>query len=197
MIYLVFDTETTGLTKKNLPADHPDQPRVVQLAGELFDDDKTLSLINLLVNPGVPVPEEASKVHGITTADAQRFGVPSIVALGMFHNLVKLADVIIAHNAAYDLSVLNTEYLLAKKEALFAKKKVICTMLLTTDICQIPKTAKQIAGGYGGTYKWPNLDEAFRVLVDPKGFIGAHDALADIKACKEIFHKLQERNLVK
>jgi len=61
-LVLVFDTETTGLdTEKD---------RIVEVgaayfrAGDLIGPGRTIR-----VNPGVPIPEEASDVHGIYDAD--------------------------------------------------------------------------------------------------------------------------------
>lgn len=38
-MYLVFDTETTGLPIWKEPSDHPDQPHVVDIAWTLFAED--------------------------------------------------------------------------------------------------------------------------------------------------------------
>ena len=66
------------------------------------------------------------------------------------------------------------------------KRKVdFCTMLNTVEIVKIP--------GRKG-YKWPKLDEAYRILVDPDGFEGAHDALADVKACRKVFYNLKKED---
>jgi hypothetical protein len=47
-----------------------------------------------------------------------------------------------------------------------------------------------------GGYKWPTLDEAYRVLVDPSGFKDAHDAMADTRACRGVYYALRARNLI-
>lgn len=40
--------------------------------------------------------------------------------------------------------------------------------------------------------KWPKLTEAYEGLVNPAGFGGAHNALADVNACAEILWKLED-----
>lgn len=54
---LVVDTETTGLD---------DDARIVEIA--VVSSSREV-LLNTLVNPGVPIPEEASQIHGITDSD--------------------------------------------------------------------------------------------------------------------------------
>lgn len=53
-----FDTETTGV---NIETD-----RVIDLAGVVFHVDGTQREFAWRFNPGVPIPEEATAVHGIT-----------------------------------------------------------------------------------------------------------------------------------
>jgi DNA polymerase III subunit epsilon len=196
MRILFFDTETTGFVKKNLPPDHEDQPRVVQLAAELCNETEVLSSVSLIVNPGKEIPTQASDVHGITTSTAQQYGVPPVVMLGLFHNLVKLADGLVAHNVAFDMAVLIGEYAFANREPIFGDRKVWCTMALSTQVCQLPKDPKHVWKG-SDEFKWPNLLEAFQVLVDPEGFEGAHDALVDVRACRAVFGALKQRGLVR
>ena len=57
-------------------------------------------------------------------------------------------------------------------------------MEATTDICKIPPPR-------GSGYKWPKLEEAYRILVDPVGFEGAHDAMVDVEACRKVFYALK------
>lgn len=53
----VFDTETTGVD--------PAEDRVVELGAAYFEQGAFLSRRRNLVNPGRPIPPEASEVHGI------------------------------------------------------------------------------------------------------------------------------------
>lgn len=60
--FVSFDTETTGV---NVESD-----RIV--TASIVEVRKTglVSTREWLINPGVPIPEEASKIHGVTTHDA-------------------------------------------------------------------------------------------------------------------------------
>ena len=69
-MYLIFDTETTGLPKKDQApiSDVDNWPRVVQIAWQFHDESgKLLENHNLLIKPdGFEIPYSAEKVHGIS-----------------------------------------------------------------------------------------------------------------------------------
>lgn len=183
---LVFDTETTGLTKKHLPVSDPSQPRVVQLGAILFEDDGTVRAeLNLIVKPdGWTIPVEASNVHGITTELAEKFGLPLDMVLRPFNRLSAMADTMVAHNFAYDEFVLRGEFERLGREPEFKKKQSFCTM----------EAATPIVGQKGPRgLKWPKLIDTHEFLFGEK-FEGAHDAMADVRACKRVFLELVKRN---
>jgi len=70
-MYLIFDTETTGLPKKwNAPITDTDNwPRCVQLAWQIHDDmGKCVSHQDYLIIPeGYNIPYDAEQIHGIST----------------------------------------------------------------------------------------------------------------------------------
>jgi DNA polymerase-3 subunit alpha len=84
-MYLVFDTETTGLIgNKSAPyTDEAAWPRVVQLAWQLHDLQGVLvEQADFLIRPdGFNIPFKAESIHGISTALAQAEGVASSEAL--------------------------------------------------------------------------------------------------------------------
>ena len=87
-MFLVFDTETTGLPKQyNAPlTDFDNWPRLVQLAWQLHDDKGQLvENHNLLVKPeGFIIPIDAQMVHGISTEHATKYGLPLQEVLDTF-----------------------------------------------------------------------------------------------------------------
>lgn len=100
-----FDTETTGV---DVTTD-----RIVTAAlvyREPGEEDKVMSWI---INPGVPIPENASNVHKITDEYAQEHGAEPKEALeDMSSRIVEylLSEVpIVAYNATYDVSILENE----------------------------------------------------------------------------------------
>lgn len=183
---LFFDTETTG--KADFTAGHqsPYQPRIVQFAALLCDDQGAeLGMFSTIIKPdGWRIPAEAAAIHGITTEKAEECGVPILCALSMFSMFAAVADTVVAHNIDFDALVCRSEYFRAGKSARFDERpNKFCTMKPTTALCKIPHV-KRWPGS--GPYKYPKLQEAYPILLG-KQLEGAHDALADVRACAEIY----------
>jgi len=178
---LFFDTETTGKADFRARADAEHQPRLVQLAAILTDfGGKEISMMSCIVRPiGFEIPAEAAAVHGITTEIAVQRGVPVAHALDLFSSLGKLAETFVCHNIEFDHLIMVGECMRMVVD--YPNRRRFCTMQQMTDVCQIP-------GSYG--YKWPTLQEAHQHCFG-KDFDGAHDALADVRACKDIYFWLQ------
>ena len=173
-MYLIFDTETTGLPKnKQAPLnDFDNWPRVVQIAWQLHDHNgKLLSNENLIVRPdGFTIPFNAEKVHGISTQGALDEGVPLDEVLDRFAEDLQKADLIIGHNIIdFDVKVVGSEFLRREKENVIATKEPVDTQLVSTEFCAIP-------GGRGGQFKWPTLLELHKKLFGE----GFGDALENI-----------------
>ena len=70
-MYLIFDTETTGLPKDfNAPVTQSDNwPRVVQIAWQLHDDmGNLIEQKDFIIKPeGFNIPYQSERVHGIST----------------------------------------------------------------------------------------------------------------------------------
>jgi DNA polymerase-3 subunit epsilon len=186
---LFFDTETTGKAEFRLPHNHATQPRIVQIGAILMDGKHEVrGELNVIIKPnGWTIPPDVAAIHGITQEIADEFGVGHGLALQMFDELAAQADVYVAHNFSFDDFVLQVAT--AKEEAFilnlsYLKDHSYCTMLATTDICQLP-------GNYG-KFKWPKLQEAHQhAFGEP--FEGAHDAMADVRACARLYRWLKER----
>lgn len=188
-MYLFFDTETTGLPKnwKAPVTDLNNWPRLVQLAWLLYDSrDQEIKRANRIIIPeGFTIPTEASNVHGISTERAHEEGIELSEALNEFSQTLNEADFLIAHNISFDQVIIGAEFLRKDIKSRLVDIPKICTMKTTTNICEIP-------GKYG--FKWPNLTELHQHLFQ-KGFDGAHDALADVKACADCFFELKKTGL--
>jgi DNA polymerase-3 subunit alpha len=191
-MFLVFDTETTGLPlKDNAPVNEVDNwPRVVQIAWQLHDQSGTLSVHHcVLVRPdGFEIPYSAEKIHGISTQRARSEGIPVKNALALFNESVEQARVLVAHNIRFDINALGAEFIRSGIETTFLEKIQVCTMQSTTDHLKIE-------GARGGKFKPPKLMELYEFLFGEQ-FGEAHNAAADVEATARCFLELLRRKII-
>jgi len=189
-MFLFFDTETTGLPKnwKAPLEDLGNWPRLVQLGWLLTDENgKELRSVNRIIKPeGFIIPEAAASVHGITTEQAKNEGESLDEVLDRFVRVVEEAKALVAHNMSFDEMIMGAELLRKKIDHSMPQRPRICTMRYATDYCAIETS-------YG--YKWPKLIELHYKLFG-KGFAGAHDALADVRATARCFFELIDRKVI-
>lgn len=189
-----YDTETTGLPDFRAPSEAPQQPHIVQLAACLVDADtrKTIASMDVIVRPGGwAIPEDVSRIHGITTEHAMEVGVPESLAVGMFMELWGHRTRI-AHNEQFDARILRIA--LMRHEGLAAADdwksgQSECTARMSTPIIKIPPTPKMVAAGFN-KFKTANLSEAFRHFMG-RDFENAHSALADVNACAAVYFAIK------
>lgn len=187
-MYLFFDTETNGLPKRwGAPmTDLNNYPRIIQLAWALVSEDgEIINERKELIKPdGWVIPNEKFWIdNGYNTLINAADGLPMDEVLDDFIQDLQEADLMVAHNMAFDYPVTGAEMIRYKKKS--AKKvKQFCTMKTSTPICNIPH-----ANGRG--VKFPKLEEAHQFFLG-EGFEGAHDAGNDVQACINVFFKLKE-----
>ncbi|HLP22947.1 MAG TPA: exonuclease domain-containing protein [Microbacteriaceae bacterium] len=103
---IVFDTETTGVDVR--------RDRIVSAhIGRLSPSGELSWRADWIIDPGVPIPEGAAAVHGITTERAQAEGenaasaVAAIISTLTEHS--QDGSPLVAYNASYDLTLLAHE----------------------------------------------------------------------------------------
>jgi DNA polymerase III epsilon subunit-like protein len=183
VMYLFFDTETTGLSRNS---DH-----VVQVAWILADEHGRVESeeCHVIRPQGFSIPWQAAEIHGITTAIAEKLGKPLHYVLKQLSADAEMASVIVAHNLSFDLNILQNDYDHIHLPFPFHGKTQVCTMRLSTTWCRLPK----LNGGTG--FKWPKLEELHYRLFG-KAFDNAHDALSDTRACMRCYFDLVERGVI-
>ena len=190
-MYLFFDTETTGLPRdrKAKRTDLANWPRLVQLAYLVYDKSgNRISAAEAIIKPeGFTIPDDAARVHGITTARAEKEGEDLREVLQNFHIEVEKTVFLIAHNMWFDENVVGAEFLRNQISDILPKKRKICTMISATDFCALP--------GPDG-FRWPKLVDLHSKLFG-EGFESAHSAGADIAATAKCFWELKRQGIIK
>lgn len=221
--FLFIDSETRGLpVNYDAPfTDTGNWPRIIQLAWELcYQNGETIRKSCSLVKPdGWVMPskeffmakglDEETAIaksafwteHGYTQEKNEREGRPMPELLFELAQAMNEADVLVAHNLGYDQPIIECEFYrykiypkavrrehpTADMRPAEVKLKKECTKLLSMPICKIVL-------GNKGDYKWPSLAEAYFFMFR-EGFEDAHDAGADVEACKKVYLWIQDYEL--
>ncbi len=186
MSLLAFDAETSGLVVKGKPLDDPSQPRMVQLGFVVHDHTRRLvhSYSTLIKPDGWEITKQAEAVHGFTTEDCSRWGVPIKVALLDFVAALRTVRTATAHNFGFDAAIVQRELdlALAADSALRRPRlRRVCTMKTGTAL---------MADG-----KYPTLGHLTKVLTGCD-HTEDHDALGDASAAAACFWGLVDRRII-
>lgn len=178
----VVDCETTGIDVK--------QDRIVELAFEEWTEAGMVKEWRTLVNPGVPIPASATKVHGITDEKMQRCtrchghrdDHPVIVTgdrceelrpVPTFKQLaIHLAKGFIdcdwaGQNVRFDLRILSAEFARSGVTWSYANARIIDTSIL--ERLAVPRHLSDLYRKYTGAEH-----------------VDAHGALGDVKATVDV-----------
>ena len=186
-MYLIFDTETTGLPKRwDAPlTDSDNWPRCIQIAWQLHDEmGKLIESQDYLVQPeGFDIPYDSERIHGISTDLAREQGIPLDEVLGKFNEALNKSKFVVGQNVGFDLNIMGAEFIRRNFENSLQEMPVLDTCTETTaELCKIP-------GGRGGKFKLPTLTELHEYLFD-EAFAEAHNATADVEATTRCFLEL-------
>jgi DNA polymerase-3 subunit alpha len=186
-MYLIFDTETTGLPKRwDAPlTDSDNWPRCIQIAWQLHDEmGRLIESQDYLVRPeGFNIPYDAEKIHGISTELAAEEGVSLSEMLEKFQEALDKTKFVVGQNLGFDLNIMGAEFHRENLENTLQKLPVLDTCTeVTAKLCEIP-------GGRGGKFKLPTLTELHEHLFD-EAFGEAHNATADVEATTRCFLEL-------
>jgi len=113
---VVFDTEATGL--------YPPRDRIVEIACVKIHPDGRTETFHRRVNPTVPIPEDATRVHGITDADVA--AEPTFAAIAReLSGFLEGCDLAGYNVDRYDLPLLQFELVRAGVDVDFRKTNVV------------------------------------------------------------------------
>tara|TARA_R110002020_G_scaffold296658_2_gene512457 strand:+ start:4908 stop:9290 length:4383 start_codon:yes stop_codon:yes gene_type:complete len=191
-MYLIFDTETTGLPRDwNAPiTDGDNWPRAIQIAWQLHDDmGNLIEHQDYMIRPdGFDIPYDAERIHGISTELATRDGAPLGEVLGLFKQALEKTKFIVGQNVGFDVNIMGAEFHRLDVHNHLQELSVLDTCTeVTAQLCQIP-------GGRGGKFKLPTLTELHKYLF-AQPFNEAHNATADVEATTRCFFELVRRRM--
>jgi len=191
-MYLIFDTETTGLPKRwDAPiTDSDNWPRCIQIAWQLHDEMGTLvEHQDYLVNPdGFNIPYDAERIHGISTELAEADGITLAEVLEKFNIALSKTKFIVGQNLGFDVNIMGAEFHRMGVDSSMSSMPVLDTCTeVTASLLKLP-------GGRGGRFKLPTLTELHEYLFN-KPFAEAHNATADVEATTRCFLELIRREV--
>lgn len=179
--FIVFDTETTGTKKED---------KIIQLAsvqvkkGKLPTDESLM--YNKLIDPEMPIPEEASRVNGIT--DEMVNGAPTIEAVlkeYLTKHMKKENGIIVAYNSKFDIELLNRAIRTYRKTNNITEGQKISKVVSEKQLYKVldPFILIQRIHPFLGAKK--KLADQYQWLFC-KEMEDAHDALADVKGTIDV-----------
>ncbi|MCX7674334.1 MAG: 3'-5' exonuclease [Bdellovibrionaceae bacterium] len=118
MDFIAFDIETTGTVAG--------VDRVVEIGFVKFEKGEAVSTYSTLVDPGIPIPPDATRVNGITNDMVKGKPILDKLLPGLTEFCGDLP--LVAHNAAFDFGFLQAEYLRAEEPA--PRGAILDTLLL-------------------------------------------------------------------
>lgn len=174
---VLFDTETTGL--------NPATDRVIELAAIRWDQFGRHEF-SAVINPGVQVSAEITKLTGITQEQVDA-GMPVFEAWAQIRDFMYGVSLLVAHNAPFDLSFLAEE--LKRHELPKLPADFICTNALA--VFTGTGIMRRNGGGYMqlGT-KLPEVAEALNLTLE-----GAHRAGNDVAMTELVLPHLYRKAL--
>lgn len=171
----VFDLETTGIDVE--------QDRIVSAhVGVLDAKGREIAARSWLADPGIPIPDGAAAVHGITTEQARRDGRPARDVVREITEALRALFAqgvpVVAYNASYDFSLLTHEGVRHGVVPLSAPGPIIDPLVIDKAVDRFRKgkrTLEVVAAHYAVPLE------------------GAHDASADAIAAGRVAQALARR----
>lgn len=146
---IVFTTETDGLVKHTLVND-----KFIHLFPNMLDISLRVQgakeSLNVLVDNGIDIPKEVTKINGITNEDVEQYGASPEKVSELLEKVINDGDALITHNAKFHSKVLEAFYFRIGKK--MPDVQFICLQSLCTDLLRI-------VSDFEGEYKYPSLKE--------------------------------------
>jgi len=158
--FAIVDVETTGFD--------PKRDAIVEVACLRMRGGAIVDAFSSLVDPGRPIPAQASAVHGIYEADLR--GAPTLARLEPRLRALVRDAVVVAHNARFDVSFLPC----------ISDRPIVCTMRMAKRLVDAP------------SYRNQDLRKSLRLKVGSEG-TRAHRAADDAYVTAALLRELLRR----
>lgn len=209
MKFLIFDTETTGLAQTKIINQETlnKWPHIVQFSYIIYDMENGIIVSKdcIIKLNGITIPEDLTKIHGISNKISQEKGENLEVVLKEFFYYLRKVDFLVGHNISFDINMIIVELLRIIYDRLYPKehidaykhdlhflqnfKNVFCTLKQSIELCGLKAIDK-----FGKEYeKWPKLSELHEKLfgTTPNNL---HNSFIDILVTLRCFIKLKFKN---
>lgn len=194
---IVFlDTETTGLPKERWlsalqkPNNWPD---IVSVAWSVYNNQgqPEHEEYHIIQPESWEIPEESTKIHGITKDIALARGELLSETLLTLAEHLKAADLVVAHNLEFDRNVLFNAYKwrMDTEPTQFWPTSEFCSMTAAEPELKIPFSTLKLPYKSSRKYKSPKLDELYLATFNSLPQKAAHNSQRDVQVLAEIYWK--------
>ena len=166
--FVIFDLETTGLRPE-------DGHEILEIGAEKLVEREVVDRFHVFVKPERPIPEESTKIHGITEEMVATEGRDLREALPAFLKFIE-GSILVGHNVAFDLGFL---FAACRKIGVPEPRNQ------SLDTCEISRKQLIIP-----SYSLERVAQYFGII-NPQ----AHRAQADVEVTRKVFLKLLDRAL--
>jgi DNA polymerase III epsilon subunit-like protein len=128
------------------------------------------------------IPAAATKIHGITTEEATKYGYSVAEIVPRLMAALKRCQKLVAYNIAFDYNVLKSTLIRhGHTDAIeeFDKKDRVCVMLLAQDHMAAPF--------------WPKLGDAYRYVFN-RPIQDAHNAMGDVISAHKLYLAIKKHD---
>lgn len=188
-----YDYETTGFPDWKEPSDGPTQPHAVSLGIRVvgFHSRKLYHQVHMIARPdGWEIGREAADIHGISTEEAQRIGIPEKHLFETLLHYARLADLNCAYGKTFDERITRIGLL-----RFGFGQEVADEFKAMSHHCGM-QACRGLVGALdkNGKKKAPTLTEAYTHFFG-QPFEGAHGAFADTTALERVYFATRDAEL--
>ena len=196
--YVVWDLETTGFSFTD--------NKIIEIGAMIVENEEVVGTFEKLLNHGIEIPEEITKLTGISEKDLKEKGEDPRKTFLDFFEVLKSSEMNITHNGfKFDIPFLveSLRPLLKEEELIEFRKKMYSQSLDTAVLYKARKLEKQRLWNqsfgdfakevmniraYGVKF---NVGIACEELGIDKSKVTQHRAIGDVELTHEIFKKIK------